>query len=80
MTGRHRAERARSELRGELCGETHPEREEVRCDKHAPCWGDHSNVEHMTVWPGRPVPSRRPRTVEMAGIANRTARNRRPAP
>ncbi len=77
MSGRHRPEAARSELRGELCGSAHPERPEVLCDRHSPCLGRHSSVVEQVSWEGRPVPSRRSRTVEMTRIANDAARSDR---
>lgn len=72
----HRAEDHRSELRGDLCEAAHPDRPEVLCDRHRPCFGRHSNVAHQVSWPGVAVPNNRSRTVEMIRIANETARRK----
>lgn len=76
MSGAHRADERRSELRGETCGSVHPEQHEVVCDKHLPCFGKHSSVAHQTSWDGRPVPNRKSRTIEMTRIANESSRRK----
>lgn len=39
-----------------ICGEPHPEREGVECDKSAPCFEYHANAPAKAVWPGTPLP------------------------
>lgn len=43
----------------ELCGEPHPDKSEVRCDKTVPCYGYHSSVPYDLTWPGNPKPRKR---------------------
>lgn len=55
----------------EVCGENHPDRPEVTCEKPRPCHTMHLSRTHRLDWDGPPPPTRRSRKAEAAEIANK---------
>jgi hypothetical protein len=54
----------------EICGEHHPERIEVTCEKWSPCYRRHVSHTHQTDWPSdKQRPDKASRKAEAAGIA-----------
>lgn len=64
----------------ELCGERHPERPEVACEKTMPCYGYHASGKYKLTWEGRELPETKDQRSAVLDVVRRVRRGGRVGP